>query len=169
MDDRPPTVLVVEDETDVRDLWGQALRPLGLQVLEASGVAQALRTLKREAVDILVLDWVLGDDTGEIVMDSWVGNGGGPLCVVSGVVGLEGLTPLLSKGAYNVLTKPVATETIVAVVGRYVTWVRVLRELRIMRIELAKMRRLVIAAVTIAVASRAVPLDVLAEALRSLM
>jgi len=64
------TVLVVEDEAEVRDVAGAVLRDLGYRVLEAADVPAALRMMSddTEAVDVALIDIVLpgGMDGGEV-------------------------------------------------------------------------------------------------------
>ncbi|MEO9188681.1 MAG: ATP-binding protein, partial [Acetobacteraceae bacterium] len=64
------TVLVVEDEADVRDVAGAILRDLGYHVLEAADGPAALRLLANdtEPVDLALIDIVLpgGIDGGEV-------------------------------------------------------------------------------------------------------
>lgn len=54
--ERTATVLVVDDEPLNRTLLRERLRPEGYQVLEASSGQEALDTLEREPVDLLLLD-----------------------------------------------------------------------------------------------------------------
>ncbi|MGH7210089.1 MAG: response regulator [Acetobacteraceae bacterium] len=64
------TVLVVEDEAEVRDVAGAVLRDLGYRVLEAADGPAALRMMANdtESVDVALIDVVLpgGMDGGEV-------------------------------------------------------------------------------------------------------
>ena len=61
------TVLVVDDETDVIDLIRYKLRGAGFAVLEASDGLTALRAAREQRPDLIVLDLMLPEMTGEEV------------------------------------------------------------------------------------------------------
>ena len=66
--DASATILVCEDDEDVRALSADSLRRLGYQVLEASDGESALRILKDGAkVDLLFTDVVLPEMTGAVL------------------------------------------------------------------------------------------------------
>lgn len=58
------TVLIVEDNNDLRELNQIALRKNGYRVTEASNAAEAFQRLKSEPVDIILLDVMLPDMDG---------------------------------------------------------------------------------------------------------
>jgi CheY-like chemotaxis protein len=60
----PATVLVVEDDPDVRQVTGQALETAGYRPLLAANAADALRLLERQSVDVLVSDIVMPGMSG---------------------------------------------------------------------------------------------------------
>ena len=61
------TVLVVDDETDVVDLVRYKLRGAGFAVLEANDGLTALKTAREQRPDLIVLDLMLPEMTGEEV------------------------------------------------------------------------------------------------------
>ncbi len=56
---RPLTVLVADDDPDLRDILRSILQPNGFRVLEASDGAVALETTKAERPDLLILDYMM--------------------------------------------------------------------------------------------------------------
>jgi CheY-like chemotaxis protein len=50
------TILVVEDNDDLRQLFGHALKSAGFAVCEASDGPQALRCIENAAPDVVILD-----------------------------------------------------------------------------------------------------------------
>lgn len=58
------TVLVVDDEPDIRELIRVALEGSGFQVLEAGHADEARRLLTTEAPDLVLLDWMLPGRSG---------------------------------------------------------------------------------------------------------
>jgi PAS domain S-box-containing protein len=72
------TILVVEDNADLRRLVVRQLRTLGYRVLEAPDAAAALELLEREPVDMVFTDVVMpgGTDGAQLarrVIESWPG------------------------------------------------------------------------------------------------
>jgi len=62
-----PTVLVVEDDADTRELWADVLRDAGYRILTARNGREALEILLREehTPDVMVLDMLMPE------MDGW--------------------------------------------------------------------------------------------------
>lgn len=58
------SVLVVEDEPAIRELIGFACETAGYRVLRAGSVTEARRVLEAERPDIILLDWMLPDQSG---------------------------------------------------------------------------------------------------------
>ena len=61
---RPATVLVVDDDADIRDLIIGQLHQENYRLLAASSLAELRRPLREEAVDLIVLDLNLPDGDG---------------------------------------------------------------------------------------------------------
>ena len=61
---RQATVLVVDDDADIRDLIIGQLHQENYRLLAAASLAELRRTLKEEAVDLIVLDLNLPDGDG---------------------------------------------------------------------------------------------------------
>lgn len=57
-------VLVVEDEPAIRELIGFACETAGYRVFRAGSVAEAKKVLNAERPDIVLLDWMLPDQSG---------------------------------------------------------------------------------------------------------
>jgi CheY-like chemotaxis protein len=56
---RPATVLVVEDDADVRQFVAESLGNLGYRILRADDAASAMSLLGRSAVDLVLTDIVM--------------------------------------------------------------------------------------------------------------
>lgn len=61
---RPATVLVVDDDADIRDLIVGQLRQENYRLLGAANLAELRQTLREEVVDLIVLDLNLPDGDG---------------------------------------------------------------------------------------------------------
>ena len=59
-----PTVLIVDDEPDIREVIRFALEDAGFRVLEAGHAEEARRLMGAETLDLLVLDWMLPGRSG---------------------------------------------------------------------------------------------------------
>ena len=114
----PPrqTVLVVEDDTDLRKYYRHALSISGYDVQEARGGFEALRTLDLNPPDIVVLDLMLSGVDGFVVMQELAAHAHTrsiPLVVVTGSA--ENLDHL---DVTCLLRKPVSPEDLVNVVRK---------------------------------------------------
>ena len=58
------TILIVEDEVDLRAMLSESLEQAGYTALNAGTVAEARRLLEQHAPDLVLLDWMLPDTTG---------------------------------------------------------------------------------------------------------
>jgi DNA-binding response OmpR family regulator len=114
----PPrqTVLIVEDDTDLRKYYRHALSIAGFDVQEARGGFEALRTLDLNPPDIVVLDLMLPGVDGFVVMQELAAHAHTrsiPLVVVTGSA--ENLDHL---DVTCLLRKPVSPEDLVNVVRK---------------------------------------------------
>lgn len=58
------TILLIEDEKPIRDMVRFALSREGIDMIEASDVATAWDALARRLPDLILLDWMLPDESG---------------------------------------------------------------------------------------------------------
>ncbi len=59
-----PCILLVEDEAPIRDMVRFALSRAGMDMVEAADVASALQLLQRCRPDLILLDWMLPEQSG---------------------------------------------------------------------------------------------------------
>jgi CheY-like chemotaxis protein len=113
-----PTVLVVDDERAIRSAMSRALRG-HCRVLLAGGMGEAIACLRREAVDIVLADYMMPGGTGEHLFRAmsrdWPQVRRG---LVSGTPP-ERLDELLAEGLVEVfVAKPWTFEELIGVVKR---------------------------------------------------
>ena len=98
------TVLLVDDEAELRALWREMLESVGHTCLEAGSVHDVRALVAgRPAIDIAIVDWTLPDGKGSAVRDTLIAAGFDiPLVFATG------LGPVLpgGHGATRVLSKP---------------------------------------------------------------
>ena len=102
-----PTVLVVDDEADLRQLIAESLSADGFEVAQAADAADAIERLKNFAYDALVVDLRLPDADGMEVLDAALSRYPDILAVM--VTGFGGVTEAVSamkRGASDFLIKP---------------------------------------------------------------
>jgi two-component system, chemotaxis family, CheB/CheR fusion protein len=109
-----PRVLLVEDATDIRDVFQMLLEAEGAQVVATGSGVEATRLAEREDFDVLVTDLGLPDIPGETVIRQTVRNARRrPRIVV--VTGYDEpfTTRARAAGADVVLSKPVMWSSLV--------------------------------------------------------
>ncbi len=102
-----PTVLVVDDEADLRATIAEGLTADGFAVAEASEGAEAIERLKSFAYDALVVDLRLPDADGMNVLDEALTRYPDVLAVViTGFGGVTEAVAAIKRGAIDFLIKP---------------------------------------------------------------
>jgi DNA-binding NtrC family response regulator len=106
-DNAQPTVLVVEDDNDLRQIITDSLEAKGFAVAQALGAADAQSRLEGFAYDGMVLDLRLPDGDGMEVLDSALARYPQLRCVVvTGWGGVEEAVRAIKRGAVDFLIKP---------------------------------------------------------------
>ncbi|NIJ20890.1 PAS domain S-box-containing protein [Sphingomonas naasensis] len=107
-------VLLVDDESLVREATGELLRDLGYQVIEAESGREALDHLADQAIDLLVTDHLMpgmsGTDLARTVRELYPAV---KTLIVSGYAELEGISPDLPR-----LAKPFRQEELAESLAR---------------------------------------------------
>ena len=103
----PPSVLVVEDEGDLRQLVGESLEAAGFAPVLVATAAEALSRLDAFAFDALVVDLRLPDADGMDILAAALDRYPGILgIVVTGFGGVEEAVTAIKRGAIDFLIKP---------------------------------------------------------------
>lgn len=117
--DAKKTVLVVEDNVLNRELTNAVLKAAGYHVLIAKDGAEALMTVGREAVDLMLLDIDLPFIDGHNVLAALRDKGlDVPTIFVSGLPGEEPEVRAFEVGAADFIHKPVKNTVLLARVKR---------------------------------------------------
>jgi len=102
----PPSVLIVEDEPQIRRFVRLALEEEGCAVVEAGTIAQGLAAAGQAAPDLLILDLGLPDGNGvDLIRDlrNWTSL---PILILSARAAEHDKIDALDAGADDYLTKP---------------------------------------------------------------
>jgi two-component system, OmpR family, KDP operon response regulator KdpE len=108
---RAHTVLLVEDDTDLRRMFRMALAFAGFRVLEAGNGLHALRVADAETLDLVVLDLGLPIISGEVVRQE--------LAIQTATRDLPVIVVTARSGPYEgldakcILVKPVTSDRLV--------------------------------------------------------
>ena len=116
-------VLVVDDDSDSRDLFTAILTHAGAEVTAASTVRDALASARRARPDVIVCDIAMPDDDGFALireMGSWpIEQGGGvPALALTAYARLEDRDRALAAGFRAHLSKPVEPRDLLDTVTR---------------------------------------------------
>jgi len=108
-----PTVLVVEDERDIRDVLRRYLERAGLSVLTTGTGAEAIRFLTSAPPDLVILDLGLPDLDGTDVLREIQVAGHPPVLVLTARSTVDDRIHGLQLGADDYVTKPFSPAEVV--------------------------------------------------------
>ena len=114
------TILVVDDEPDIRQVVQDVLEGEGFEVLKADGADSARLAWKEHDIDLVLLDiWMPGTD-GISLLKEWSRGGAPavPVIMISGHGNVETAVEAIRFGAYDFLEKPLSTAKLLVKIGR---------------------------------------------------
>jgi CheY-like chemotaxis protein len=107
MSDRPPRILVVEDDDAFRATVREILRDMGYKVRGARSLRKATKRLTHHSFDLVLSDMEIGDGTGvDVVQIARQTHPEARLMLMSGSADGELLEQARSSGAARFLPKP---------------------------------------------------------------
>ncbi len=102
------TVLVADDERNIREGLAEALRLEGYEVVPAADGEEALRTVEEGRIDLIVTDLRMPKVSGNEVLKRVAGSYPGlPVIVLTGHGTIEDAVDSMRMGAFDFITKPV--------------------------------------------------------------
>lgn len=112
-----PTILIVDDEADILELLEITLIRMGLDVVKATTVAEALVCLKQSDFNLCLTDMRLADGDGlEIVRYIQAERPTTPVAVITAHGNTDNAVTALKAGAFDYINKPVTLEQLRALV-----------------------------------------------------
>jgi len=132
-----PCVLVVEDETELREVVAASLTQAGFVVAEAPTGAEAIERLKAFAYDALVVDLKLPDADGMDILDAALARYPEVFAVVmTGFGGVAEAVQAIKKGAIDFLIKPFQLSQLTRVLTAAINEPRLRQENAELRVQL---------------------------------
>jgi signal transduction histidine kinase len=126
-----PTILLIEDELQLRDNLQTLLQSAGYQVTTAANGVQGIQQIQKQAFDLVITDLVMPGMDGFKVMDYLRGHSPETVVVaITGYVSAESAITALRKGAYDYLAKPLDVDLVYSVVARALEKVRLQKDLQ---------------------------------------
>ena len=136
------TILVVDDESDLRDSLGKVLRKEGYLVLLADSGEAALEVLSRKHVDLVLTDLRMpqmsGIDLLRCVKQQWPDV---EVVMLTAYGTIEAAVEAMRAGAYDFVTKPLKRAELVQTIKRAAERQNLAMENRFLRQELEGRRR----------------------------
>lgn len=114
---KPPRVLLVDDEPRLLESLGELLKNRGLTLVSANSGTAAIEQLSSGSFDLVILDLRMPDITGHEIMDYMnVHQMDANVIITSGDSGIEAAIGALRRGAYDFLRKPYPREELLKAV-----------------------------------------------------
>jgi two-component system KDP operon response regulator KdpE len=105
----PPTILIIDDEPQIRRVVKNTFQAAGAKVVEAASGAEGIDRAAAERPDLIILDLGLPDISGVDVCREIRKWAGAPILVLSARHSEEEKVALLDAGADDYVTKPFST------------------------------------------------------------
>ena len=117
----PKRILIVDDEKEYTRLFHQMLEPLDCEIVELSFGSQVYARLLEEPFDLILLDYKMRDERGDMVCDNIRGDAklkDIPIIIVTAYYDLDEAF-FKAMGANDVLYKPVNQGDLMEMVQKY--------------------------------------------------
>ena len=125
------SILIVDDEKDIRELIGDILKDEGFAVRLAANSDQAMDEINSDPPSLMILDIWLKDsrmDGIDILKTVKRDNPDIPIVIISGHGNIEIAVAAIKQGAYDFIEKPFNIDQLMVVVGRAMETSRLRRE-----------------------------------------
>ena len=139
------TILIIDDEADIRAQIRDILSDHGYQILQAESASTARELVRRRTVDLALLDiWMPGED-GMSLLRSWRHDDTPefPILMMSGHGNVETALEATRLGAWHYLEKPFAMDKLLLSVTRALESYRLRRQNRALSVDSGATEQLV--------------------------
>lgn len=101
------TVLIVDDDVQIRRLLEQVLKRSGFEIRNAATLGQALELVEQQPVDLVFLDLSLPDGNGLDALERFSNTAASPeIIIITGGKSQQGAKYALEFGVFDYLQKP---------------------------------------------------------------
>ena len=129
-----PLILVVEDDPVQRKLIRENLEAHGFPVIEAAARKDALEAVLRHPVDVAVVDYKLGEETGiDAIKDMLAANPLVTPIMVTAYGNIERAVEAVRAGAYDYIVKPLDFEKFLLILERAVERQKLKKEISLLQ------------------------------------
>ncbi|MDR1085336.1 MAG: sigma-54 dependent transcriptional regulator [Deltaproteobacteria bacterium] len=131
----PETILIVDDEKDIRLTLGGILGDEGYIVAQAASGPEALERLEVSAPGVVILDlWMSGAEQGfEVLAKMREEYPQVPVIIISGHGNVETAVKAVKKGAFDFIEKPLSVDKLMLSVNRAINFRRLETENQILK------------------------------------
>ena len=113
------TILIVDDEKNIREGLGTALELEGYDVKLAENGEVGLKLIEKGDIDLVITDLRMPGISGEEVIAKVTGESPGiPVIVLTGHGSIDSAVTAMRNGAYDFLTKPLNLDRLILIVKR---------------------------------------------------
>jgi two-component system, NtrC family, response regulator AtoC len=113
------TILVVDDDADIRDILGDTLNSLGARVITASNGQEGLERVNKESPELILLDIEMPIKNGLDVLREMRQRGCDATIIMITAYGtIERAVQAMQEGAFDFISKPFDLDHIAMVVGK---------------------------------------------------
>jgi PAS domain S-box-containing protein len=125
-----PRILVIDDESRIRDACQMVLEEMGFEVALASEGAQGLAKIKEQHFDIILVDLMMPVLSGFDVLSRVRENHPDTVVIViTGYATVEHSIEAMKKGAFDFIPKPFSPDQLRAVVNKSIKYTRALQDI----------------------------------------
>ena len=124
-------ILIVDDNSDIRELISNILRDKGFKIREAANFDQAINEINKKIPDVAIIDVKLdkGDNDGiELLVKIKKDDNDVPVIMISGHANVQMAVDSLKLGAFEFIQKPFSSERLLNFVNRAVEYVDLKKE-----------------------------------------
>ncbi len=113
------TILIIDDEKNIRDGLAANFEMDGYEVRTASSGKEGLEILENSNIDLVITDLRMNGISGEEVLEKVTSKMPGiPVIVLTGHGSIDSAVKAMQNGAYDFLTKPINLEQLEVIVKR---------------------------------------------------
>jgi two-component system nitrogen regulation response regulator NtrX len=135
----PASILIVDDESGIRESLGALLRDEGYDVEAVASGEECLERVEQRTFDLLLLDVWLKKMDGLQVLERMQPADGAPIVVmISGHANIETAVRATKLGAFDFIEKPLSLGKVILVVRNAIEYLRLGDENRRLRAELGE-------------------------------